>query len=293
MVPGVLGAIRCGAAKFAGVSIIRREGGAKDCPRQSDGNLTEMGLSTPSMKKKSVRADGRLPGELRPVRITRGYLKNTPGSVLIRAGSTAVLCTACLEEGVPDWKREQGGGWLTAEYDMLPASTGKRRPRSRSRVDGRTQEIQRLIGRSLRAVLDLEALGENTVYIDCDVVEADGGTRTAAVTGAYVALQDALAAARRDGRLDADPVREAVAAVSVGRVDRKLYLDLDYSEDVRADVDMNVVMTASGRFVEVQGTGESSTFTRGELSKLVTLAGSGVRKLLRFQSESLARRMGR
>lgn len=246
-------------------------------------------VAKPRGRRPSIRPDGRAAQALRPVAITRGYIRGAPGSALIRSGGTTVLCTACWEEGVPDWKREQDGGWLTAEYDMLPASTGRRRPRSRSRIDGRTQEIQRLVGRSLRAVVDLQALGENTVYIDCDVLEADGGTRTAAVTGAYVALADAISWARREGRIDDQPIREAVAAVSVGRVDGALLIDLDYSEDVRAEIDMNVVMTASGRFVEVQGTGERGTFTRSELVRLSDLAAKGIRELLQVQQKALRR----
>ncbi len=207
--------------------------------------------------------------------------------MLLRAGETVVLCTAMWEKGVPDWKAEQGGGWLTAEYDMLPGSTGKRRPRSRSKIDGRTQEIQRLIGRSLRAVVDLDTLGENTVCVDCDVLQADGGTRTASVTGAFVALSDAISFARREGKIEGDPIRQAVAAVSVGRVDDRLLLDLNYEEDVRAEVDLNVVMTADGRFIEVQGTGEEATFTQAELDRMLRLASGGIRKLVQIQRLAL------
>ncbi|MBI4718279.1 MAG: ribonuclease PH [Planctomycetes bacterium] len=238
-----------------------------------------------------ARTDGRRPGDLRPVEIIRGYTDSAPGSVLIRAGRTVVLCTACWERGVPAWKQAQGGGWVTAEYDMLPGSTGQRRPRNRSKVDGRTQEIQRLIGRSLRAVVDLDALGENSVLVDCDVLQADGGTRTAGITGAYVAMCDAVRAAIRNRWIARSPIREAVAAVSVGRVRGRSLLDLDYVEDSAADVDMNVVMTASGRFVEVQGTGESSTFTGAEMRSLVSLATRGIRQLLETQQRALRRRV--
>ncbi len=223
--------------------------------------------------------------------MTRGYTRHAAGSVLYRAGGTVVLCTACWEAGVPGWKKEQGGGWLTAEYDMLPGATGQRRARNRGKIDGRTQEIQRLIGRALRAVVDLEALGANTILIDCDVLQADGGTRTASITGAYVALCDAIHVARKHKWIKQSPIREAVAAVSVGRVKGRMLLDLDYGEDVGADVDMNVVMTGSGRFVEVQGTGEEATFTRVELNRLLALAARGVRGLLAAQVKALRRKL--
>ncbi|HNQ24317.1 MAG TPA: ribonuclease PH [Phycisphaerae bacterium] len=233
------------------------------------------------------RHHGRRPTELRPVRITRRFTRYAPGSVLVQAGETRVLCTACWQAGVPSWRAGQGVGWVTAEYDMLPASTPQRRPRSRQRLDGRTQEIQRLIGRSLRAVVDLPTLGENSILIDCDVLQADGGTRTLSITGAYVAVCDAVRAALRAGWIERDPVREAVAAVSVGRVGGRLLLDLDAEEDNAAEVDMNVVMTATGCLVEVQGTGEQGTFTREELETLLTLATKGVRRLLTVQQEAL------
>jgi ribonuclease PH len=213
--------------------------------------------------------------------------------VLIRAGGTVVLCTACWEEGVPRWKEKEGGGWVTAEYDMLPGATSERRRRNRTRIDGRTQEIQRLIGRSLRAVVDLDALGANSILIDCDVLQADGGTRTASITGAYVALCDAVRVALGDKRLAMSPVKEAVAAVSVGRIDNRMLLDLDYEEDMAADVDMNVVMTGSGRFIEVQGTGEEATFSRQDLDKLLRLATRGIRKLVERQQQALRRRLRR
>ena len=223
--------------------------------------------------------------------IIRGYTKNAAGSVLIKAGDTVVLCTASWEAGVPRWKKDQGGGWVTAEYDMLPGSTSERRRRNRTKIDGRTQEIQRLIGRSLRAVVDLDQLGQNTILIDCDVLQADGGTRTASITGAYVALCDAVRTARRNKWIARSPIREPVAAISVGKVDNRVLLDLDYEEDVRAQVDMNVVMTGSGRFVEVQGTGEGTTFTRDELDRLLRLAGRGIQQLVQLQERSLRRRL--
>ena len=238
-----------------------------------------------------ARHDGRRPSELRPVEITRGYTESAPGSVLIRAGKTLVLCTACWETGVPRWKEGDGSGWVTAEYDMLPGSTSERRRRNRTKVDGRTQEIQRLIGRSLRAVVDLSRLGENTVFLDCDVIQADGGTRTASITGAYVAFCDAVRVARRNRWITGSPVREPVAAVSVGQVSGRALLDLDYEEDVAADVDMNVVMTGSGRYVEVQGTGEEATFTRAELDKLLRLASRGVKQLIELQQKALRKRV--
>ena len=238
-----------------------------------------------------ARVDGRRVTQLRPVRITRGFTRQAGGSVLIHAGDTRVLCTACWEQGVPRWREGSGSGWLTAEYDMLPGSTSRRRPRNRTRIDGRTQEIQRLIGRSLRAVVDLDMLGENSILIDCDVLQADGGTRAAAITGAYVALCDAVKTSIRNKRIKRSPIREAVAAVSVGRVGGRLLLDLNYEEDLAAEVDMNVVMTEAGRFVEVQGTGEQATFTQEEMDKLLRLAGRGIKELIAFQRRALRRRL--
>lgn len=237
------------------------------------------------------RHDGRRFNELRPVEITRGYTRNAAGSVLIRTGETLVLCTACWEAGVPAWKKGQGSGWVTAEYDMLPGATGERRRRNRTSIDGRTQEIQRLIGRSLRSVVDLDLLGENSILIDCDVLQADGGTRTASITGAYVALCDAVRVARQRKWIQRSPVRDAVAAVSVGKVEGRTLLDLDYEEDVAAEVDMNVVMAGSGRFVEVQGTGEEATFTRADLDRLIGLASRGLKQLLTAQQTALRRRL--
>jgi ribonuclease PH len=227
------------------------------------------------------------------VEITRGYTQNAPGSVLIRTGKTVVLCTACWEQGVPAWKKGQGSGWVTAEYDMLPGATGERRRRNRTAIDGRTQEIQRLVGRSLRSVVDLELLGENSILVDCDVLQADGGTRTASITGAYVALCDAVRVAQQQNWLGRSPIGDAVAAVSVGKVDRRVLVDLDYEEDVKAEVDMNVVMTGSGRFVEVQGTGEEATFTRADLDRLVALASRGIKQLLTLQARALHKRLPR
>ncbi|GMU22740.1 MAG: ribonuclease PH [Phycisphaerae bacterium] len=233
------------------------------------------------------RIDGRRPTQLRPVEIVRGYTKFAPGSVLIRSGDTAVICTASVEEKVPEWMAGKGRGWVTAEYDMLPASTGQRRARSRKGVDGRATEIQRLIGRALRAVVDLNALGERSIWVDCDVLQADGGTRTAAITGAYVALADAVRWLRSRRLLGTSPIREAIAAVSVGKVAGRLLLDLNYQEDSRADLDFNVAMTASGAFVEIQGTAEAGTFTQEELDRMLKLARSGIRELITAQERAL------
>jgi len=238
-----------------------------------------------------ARENGRKAADLRPVEIVRGYTKNAAGSVLIRAGETAVLCTASWEQGVPPWKKGQGTGWVTAEYDMLPGSTSERKRRNRNKIDGRTQEIQRLIGRSLRSVVDLGLLGENSILIDCDVLQADGGTRTASITGAFVALCDAVNVARKNKWIKKSPIHESVAAVSVGRVGKRMLLDLNYKEDVAAEVDMNVVMTGSGEFIEVQGTGEEATFSRAELDKLLRLATRGIRQLLEIQAKSLRKRI--
>ena len=239
------------------------------------------------------RANNRRANQLRPTEIQRGFTKHAPGSVLIKTGDTHVLCTASFEAGVPRWKAGQGTGWVTAEYDMLPASTSERRRRNRERIDGRTQEIQRLIGRAVRAVVDFAALGENTIQLDCDVLQADGGTRTAAITGAYVALCDAVAFGRKKGLIPGEPIREAIAAVSVGRVDGRVMLDLDYAEDSSAEVDFNVAMTASNQFVEVQGSGEGATFTRGDLDRMLTLGAKGIRELLTAQTQALAARARR
>jgi ribonuclease PH len=238
----------------------------------------------------TVRRDGRKPADLRPIEIVRGYTKFAPGSVLMRTGDTAVICSATIEEGVPEWREGKGLGWVTAEYDMLPASTGKRRRRGRSGVDGRAAEIQRIIGRVMRSIVDFKVLGERSIWLDCDVLQADGGTRTAAITGAYVALCDAVNVMLADGRLARSPIREAVAAVSVGKIDGRLMVDLDYSEDSRAEVDFNVAMTASGQFVEVQGSGEAGTFSRAELDKMLQLAGKGIRQLIAAQQSALRKK---
>lgn len=226
---------------------------------------------------------------MRPVRITRRFTTNPAGSVLVEFGNTKVLCTATAEEGVPRFKRDSGEGWLTAEYAMLPAAPSERMPREsmKGKVKGRTHEISRLIGRSLRAAVDLRELGENTIQIDCDVLQADGGTRTAAITGAYVALADAVANLRERGAVTGSPLREAVAAVSVGIIDGRVSLDLPYEEDSRAEVDMNVVMTASGRFVEIQGTGEEGTFDRTQLGELLDVAATGCAQLIEAQRAAL------
>ena len=229
------------------------------------------------------RHDGRTPDQLRDIRITRNWLDHAAGSVLVEFGKTRVLCAASFSEGVPRWRKGSGKGWTTAEYAMLPASTHTRSDREsvKGRIGGRTHEISRLIGRSLRAVVDLDALGENTIQVDCDVLQADGGTRTAAITGAYVALVDAVEFARAKGLIkkNAEPITGSVAAVSVGVVDGEPVLDLDYVEDVDADTDMNVVMTGDGRFVEVQGTAEGEAFDRELLDALLDLACEGCAEL--------------
>ncbi|MEX2114540.1 MAG: ribonuclease PH [Pirellulales bacterium] len=231
-----------------------------------------------------MRHDGRKDDTLRPVTIQRRFTRPAHGSVLITAGRTTVLCTACVDATVPAWMVGRGRGWVTAEYGMLPGSTSPRKKRDVAKVDGRTTEIQRLIGRSLRAIVDLEALGERSIFVDCDVLEADGGTRTASITGALVALVDAVNTIED---LPANPLRDSVAAISVGIVDGRPLLDLDYHEDVDAEVDMNVVMTGSGRFVEVQGTGEEATFSEEELSALLKLARGGLTELRAIQKQSL------
>jgi len=236
------------------------------------------------------RTDGRKPGDHRPIEITRGYTKYAPGSVLIRAGDTVVLCTASTEESVPEWKKGRGTGWVSAEYDMLPASTGTRRRRSRSGVDGRATEIQRLIGRVLRSVVDFELLGERSIWLDCDVLQADGGTRTAAITGAYVALCDAVGQLLREGKLARSPIVEPVAAVSVGKIDGRILVDLDYSEDVRAEVDFNVAMTRSGQYVEVQGSAEGGTFSTQDLDRMLQAARKAIKQIITIQETALARR---
>jgi len=235
------------------------------------------------------RHDRRADDELRPLKIKRRYTRAAPGSVLIQAGRTTVLCTASVDDQVPPWMKGQGRGWVTAEYSMLPGSTNPRKKRDVGKVDGRTTEIQRLIGRSLRSIIDLAALGERTITIDCDVLEADGGTRTASVTGALVALVDALGGIAERSAGAQTVLRDSVAAVSVGMVDGRPVLDLDYVEDSAASVDMNVVMTGQGQFVEVQGTGEEATFSEQELSAMLRLARRGVEELRDEQRKALGR----
>jgi ribonuclease PH len=236
------------------------------------------------------RSSGRAADALRPVTLQRGYTQHAEGSVLVSFGATRVLCTASVEEKVPPHKRGSGEGWVTAEYGMLPRSTHTRSDReaARGKQSGRTQEIQRLIGRSLRSVFDLAALGERSILIDCDVLQADGGTRTAAITGAFVAAQDAVSWLVAKGLLTASPIRDAVAAVSVGVVEGTALLDLEYIEDSACDTDMNVVMTGSGSFVEVQGTAEGVPFTRAEMDSLLALADKGIRELVLAQQQALA-----
>lgn len=230
------------------------------------------------------RTDGRPVKALRPVKITRNYLKHPEGSVLIAMGETKVICTASVEEKVPHHQRGSGSGWVTAEYDMLPRATTERNNRNRTR--GRTFEIQRLIGRALRAVIDLKKLGERTITLDADVIQADGGTRTAAITGSWVALRDAVNKLMKEGKIDADPIKQHLAAVSVGIVEGQPLLDLDYSEDFKAEVDMNVVMTGDGKLVEVQGTAEGAPFSEAELTELLGLARKGIKELIAKQQSS-------
>lgn len=236
-----------------------------------------------------ARHDGRKNHELRPIKIKRRYTRSAPGSVLYQSGETIVLCTASVDERVPEWMAGKGKGWLTAEYAMLPGSTRPRKRREREKLDGRTTEIQRLIGRSLRAIVDLDAIGERTIAVDCDVLQADGGTRTASITGAWIALVDAvrtLPAAANGARIK-NSLRDSIAAVSVGIVDGQAVLDLDYREDAEACVDMNVVMTGQGQFVEVQGTGEEATFSHKQLNEMLALAENRVKLLAAAQKKAL------
>jgi ribonuclease PH len=237
----------------------------------------------------ALRRDGRRPDDLRPIAIERHYTRATPGSVLISAGDTVVLCTASVDEALPPWmKKDETRGWVTAEYNMLPGSTSPRKPRERAgKVDGRTTEIQRLVGRSLRAAVDLEALGPRMITVDCDVLQADGGTRTLSITGGFIALADAVASLA--GRLPTAQLvfRTSVAAISLGLVDDRLLLDLDYSEDSRAQVDCNIVMTGSGEFVEVQGTAEGRTFTQAQFEAQLKLARTGIAQITSLQREAL------
>ncbi|NQS77025.1 MAG: ribonuclease PH [Peptococcaceae bacterium] len=235
------------------------------------------------------RVDGREPEDLRPIRITRNYTRHAEGSVLIEIGDTRVVCTASVEDRPPMFLKGMGKGWVTAEYGMLPRATGVRtiRESARGKVGGRTHEIQRLIGRSLRAVMDLTALGERTIWLDCDVIQADGGTRTASITGAFVALADALHKLKKQGVINTMPVTDFIAATSVGRLSGEVILDLCYEEDAAAEVDMNIVMTGAGHFVEIQGTGEEASFTRQEMDSMVDLAAMGIESLISAQKEAL------
>jgi ribonuclease PH len=237
-----------------------------------------------------ARSLGRGADQLRAVRITRGYTIHAEGSVLIEFGATKVLCTASVEEKVPGHKKGSGEGWVTAEYGMLPGSTHTRSEReaARGKQSGRTQEIQRLIGRSLRCVFDLRLLGERTIHLDCDVLQADGGTRTAAITGAFVAAQDAVSKLMAQGKLSVSPIRDQVAAISVGMVQGTALLDLEYTEDSACDTDMNVVMTGSGNFVEVQGTAEGAAFSREQMDALLALAAKGIGELIALQKQSVS-----
>lgn len=234
-----------------------------------------------------MRTDGRKPAQLRPINITPTYIKTADGSVLIEIGDTKVICTAKLEDRVPPFLRNSGKGWITAEYGMLPGSSSIRigRESSRGKVGGRTHEIQRLIGRSLRAIADLRTLGEKTIWIDCDVIQADGGTRTASITGAYVALVEAVRNWLSRGVISINPIKDAVAAVSIGIIDGKICLDLCYEEDSKADVDMNFVMTGAGKFIEVQGTAEASPFTRKQMERMAEIAQIAIKELLKAQKK--------
>jgi ribonuclease PH len=236
-----------------------------------------------------IRPSARRPDELRPVTMTRRYTRHAEGSVMVAFGDTRVLCTASVEEKVPGFLKGRGQGWITAEYGMLPRSTNTRTDReaARGKQSGRTQEIQRLIGRSLRGVIDMSALGERTIQLDCDVIQADGGTRTAAITGAFVALHDALTLLKSRGLIDALPLKDFIAAISVGVFEGVPVLDLDYAEDSNCDTDMNVVMTGSGGLVEVQGTAEGVPFTRAQMSALLDLAEKGVGELIQTQKRAL------
>ena len=237
-----------------------------------------------------MRPSQRTPNQLREIRITRHYTKHAEGSVLIECGDTKVICTASVEERVPPHKKGSGEGWVTAEYGMLPRSTGSRMQReaAKGKQSGRTQEIQRLIGRSLRAVVDLKKLGERTIQIDCDVIQADGGTRTASITGSFVALQDAVSGLLQQGLITESPIIDAIAAISVGIYQGTPVLDLDYLEDSECDTDMNVVMLGNGHFVEVQGTAEGHAFSRAEMDELLELAKSGIEQLIEMQRTALA-----
>lgn len=241
-------------------------------------------------KMTGKRHDGRKPNELRPLVITPNYVRRADGSCLIEMGGTRVICTASLSKGVPPWREASGQGWMTAEYGMLPASTGGRKARNGAKPDGRGVEIQRIIGRVLRNVVRLDRLGPNTLFLDCDVLEADGGTRTAAINGAYVALCLAVAKASAAGLCQSDAVRGQVAAISVGVVGGRTVLDLDYAEDSSAEVDMNIAMMSGGKFVEIQGSSEREPFDQKQLMEMIGLAAAGIRKLLRVQRQAILTR---
>lgn len=236
------------------------------------------------------RLDGRKNDQLRPITITKNYIKNVPGSVLIEIGKTRVICVATIEENVPKWLKDKKQGWITSEYSMLPYASNDRKPRESTtgKVGGRTQEIQRLVGRSLRGIVDLKALGERTIWIDCDVIEADGGTRTASITGGFIALMLALKKLREARKIASIPVHESIAAVSAGLFNGIPMIDLCYEEDSKADVDMNIVMTESGRLIEIQGTAEHHPFTIEEMNALLKLADKGTRKIFRIQNKILS-----
>jgi ribonuclease PH len=242
------------------------------------------------MTSPALRPDGRRPDQLRRVSVTRDFLRHPEGSVLVEFGDTRVICTASLEDKVPPFLKGQGQGWVTAEYGMLPRSTNTRSPRERTGPGGRSQEIQRLVGRSLRAVVEMRKLGERTCWVDCDVIQADGGTRTAAITGSFIAMADAFERLVRNGALSGLPIRDCVAAVSVGIVGGRPVLDLNYLEDSTAEVDMNVVMTGAGAFVELQGTAEQTPFGREPLAALLALAEQGIGRLVGLQRRALDRR---
>ncbi len=254
-----------------------------------------MGMGTEKYDKVRRRAmtrqDGRQPDELRPVKITRNYTKHAEGSVLIEVGDTKIICTASVDDKVPVFKKGTGQGWVTAEYSMLPRATAVRNMRdiSRLRLNGRSSEIQRLIGRALRSVVDIEALGERLITIDCDVIQADGGTRTASITGGFIALVDACRWMVKEGMIDRVPVTNYVAAVSVGKVDEDILLDLFYEEDSKAKVDMNVVMTDAGEFIEIQGTGEESPFTKKDYEQMISYAEKGIQELIEVEKEILGK----
>ncbi|RLP10836.1 ribonuclease PH [Propionibacterium australiense] len=262
------------------------------CSRRPGWRVSSSSVSDPA---KTVRADGRALDQLRPVRITRGWLDHAEGSCLVEFGRTRVLVAASVTEGVPRWRRDSGLGWVTSEYEMLPRATNTRSDREsrRGRIGGRTHEISRLIGRSLRGIIDYRALGENTIVIDCDVLQADGGTRTASITGAYVALHDAVEWLRARDALVGEPLTGSVSAISVGVVDGVPMTDLAYAEDSRANVDMNIVCTGAGDFVEVQGTGEGAAFGRDVLGRLLDLGQAGCAQLAELQARALADPDGR